>query len=53
MASWFNFWERKGISQGITGPRIVGTTIPKISSLGIIIHETNLNKMRRMGRMIP
>jgi hypothetical protein len=38
MASWFGFWESKGIIQEITGPRIA-----RISSLGIIIPKTVLN----------
>jgi hypothetical protein len=43
MASWFNFWESKGISQEITGPEIVENTNPVISMLGIIIPKTVLN----------
>jgi len=56
MASWFNFWESKGIRQGttgITGPKIVRTTSPRTIILGITIHEILLNKMKEIRRMIP
>jgi hypothetical protein len=47
------FLGGKGIRQGIIGPRIVKATSPRSSSLRIIIHETVLNKMRRIKRIIP
>jgi hypothetical protein len=42
MASWFGFWESKGISQEITGPGITRIISPEISSHEIIILETVL-----------
>jgi hypothetical protein len=55
MASWFDLWENIGISWGmirITNPKIVETTNPRTVGLKITIHETILNKMIRVRKMV-